>query len=53
LPVVARIPLLWRAGLRYNDTNIPGAQNEREGDARAGEVVLGGRSLTGRFVDSP
>ena len=50
LPLVVRIPLRSRAGLPYNEAHIPGAHNEREGDAQAGEAVLGGRSLTGRFV---
>jgi hypothetical protein len=41
-----RLPLA--ADPAYNQRIIPGAQNEREGDAQAGEAVLGGRSLTGR-----
>ena len=31
---------------------IPGTQSERRGRCRAGEAVLGGRSLTGRFAVS-
>jgi len=51
--LAVRIPLLSLASRPYNQDIIPGAQNEREGDAHAGEAVLGRRSLTGRFVVSP